>query len=346
MDLMPSAEQEAIRSAIRRVLGDRVPATRLREAMVRETPAMPELWREAARLGWFGLHLPPEAGGSGYGTAEAMLLFVELGRALAPGPWLGTVLAADALAADGLDRASLERLLAGTLAVAVADDAEGGLGDTERLEGHLDGVADLDAADAVLVVGPRRVAWLVPEQCPEIVIRVRPCMDPTRRLGSLHCSGVMARGLAVDALRLRRLGTLLAAAEALGVAERALEASVEYAKIREQFGRPIGTFQAIKHRCSDMATRTEAARATVIWAALAIDEGLAEASEWVRMAKILATRAALDNTHDNVQNHGGMGYTWESDAHLLLKRARFLEHSFGGRMVHLDALSAPWRADS
>jgi len=346
MDLMPSAEQEAIRSAIRRVLGDRVPTTRLREAMVQDTPAMPELWQEAARLGWFGLRVPPEAGGSGYGTAEAMLLFVELGRTLAPGPWLGTVLAADALAADGLDRGSLDRLLAGTLAVAVADDPEGVLGETERLEGVIDGVADLDAADAVLVVGPRRVGWLLREPRLEIAVRVRPCMDPTRRLGTLRCSGAVVRALAVDAPRLRRLGTLLAAAEALGVAERALEASVEYAKIREQFGRPIGTFQAIKHRCSDMATRTEAARAAVIWAALAIDEGLVEAAEWVCMAKILATKAALENTHDNVQNHGGMGYTWESDAHLFLKRARFLEHAFGGRMVHLDALAAPWRADS
>jgi alkylation response protein AidB-like acyl-CoA dehydrogenase len=169
-------------------------------------------------------------------------------------------------------------------------------------------------------------------------------MDPTRRLGTLRLSGAGALRLDADPGALRRLGTVLAAAEAVGVAERALEASVEYAKVRQQFGKPIGTFQAIKHRCADMATRTEVARASVTWAAVALDDHDPEAAEWVHAAKALATRAALESTHDNVQNHGGMGYTWEADAHLLLKRARVLEHCFGSRTAHLDALAAPWRS--
>lgn len=342
MDLMPTAEQEAVRDAIRRLLADRVSGDRLREAMRRETPAVAGLWAEAGALGWFGLHLPEAAGGSGYGTAEAMLLFVELGRSLAPGPWLGTVLAARALADDGADRAALALVLEGKLAVAVADDPVDRFGRADCLAGTVQGVVDLGAADAVLVLGARRVAWLrLP--APGVAVRVAPAMDPTRRVGSLTCTGAEVRVLETDAVRLRRLGTLLVAAEALGVAERALDMSVEYAKVRQQFGRPIGAFQAIKHRCSDMATRTECARASVTWAAVALDEGAADAAEWVTVAKVLASRAALENTHDNIQNHGGMGYTWESDAHLLLKRAHLLEHCFGSRVVHLDALAAPWR---
>jgi alkylation response protein AidB-like acyl-CoA dehydrogenase len=137
---------------------------------------------------------------------------------------------------------------------------------------------------------------------------------------------------------------VLAAAEALGVAERAAEMSVDYAKVRQQFGKPIGTFQAIKHRCADMAVRAEVARSSVTYAAVALAEGADGVARHVAMAKVLATGAAIGNATDNIQNHGGMGYTWESDAHLYLKRARLLEHCFGTRAAHLDTLAAPWRA--
>lgn len=341
MNLVPTAEQEAIRDSVRRLLADRVSTTRLREAMRQDTPAVAGLWEEAGALGWFGLHLPETMGGSGYGVSEAMLLFVELGRSLAPGPWLGTVVAARALADHG-ERSTLAALLEGKLVAAVADDPADVLGADERLEGTVPGVLDLGAAAAVLVLGARRAAWLE-VSAPGVAARVAPAMDPTRRLGRLECNGARARVLNTDARRLRRVATVLAAAETLGVAERALEASVEYAKVRQQFGRPIGAFQAIKHRCSDMATRTECARASVTWAAVALEEDAADAVEWVAVAKVLASRAALENTHDNIQNHGGMGYTWESDAHLLLKRAHLLEHCFGNRLAHLASIAAPWR---
>ena len=123
--------------------------------------------------------------------------------------------------------------------------------------------------------------------------------------------------------------------------------SVEYAKVRQQFGKPIGTFQAIKHRCADMAVRTEVARSSVTYAAVALTEDEPTApratSPWRRRSP---TGAAIANATDNIQNHGGMGYTWESDAHLYLKRARLLEHCFGTRTAHLDALAAPWRASA
>src|SRR4029453_4482295 len=125
---------------------------------------------------------------------------------------------------------------------------------------------------------------------------------------------------------------------------RTLELLVEYAKVRRQFGKPIGTFQAIKHRCADMAVRAEVARAMVTYAAGALAEGEPDVARHGAMAKTLAGGAAIANATDNIQNHGGMGYTWESDAHLYLKRARLLEHCFGTRTAHLDALAAPWRA--
>jgi alkylation response protein AidB-like acyl-CoA dehydrogenase len=207
-------------------------------------------------------------------------------------------------------------------------------------------VLDAGAAGALLVVGSRRVAW-VPTTAAGVAVTSAPGMDPTRRVGAVRCDGATARTLDVEAGTLRRLGTVLAAAEAVGVAERSVEMSVAYATVREQFGKPIGTFQAIKHRCADMATRTEVARSAVTWAAVALDDAApADVDFHVHAAKLLAVRAALENAHDNVQNHGGMGYTWESDAHLYMKRARVLEHAFGSRTAHLDAIAAPWRAAS
>jgi alkylation response protein AidB-like acyl-CoA dehydrogenase len=170
-----------------------------------------------------------------------------------------------------------------------------------------------------------------------------PGIDPTRRLAEVTFDGIVARALAANAASLRLAATVLVAAEAVGVAERALEASVAHAKVRQQFGRPIGSFQAVKHRCADMAVRTEVARSTTTFAAVALRDGEEEAPRWVHSAKALAVGAAITNASDNVQNHGGMGYTWEADAHLYLKRAWALEHAFGSRSAHLDTLAARWR---
>ena len=345
MDLQPGPEQEAIRDAIRTLLAERLPPERVRTVMAAD-PCLDEgVWRAAGELGWFGLHLPESAGGSGYGVAEAMLLFVELGRALAPGPWLGTVLAARALADTPAHAALLQAVVAGERRVAVVDDPADALGSGGALRGRAATVLDAGVAHALLVVGARRVAW-VDAAAGGVHVASAASMDPTRRVAGIDFADAAATVLAADAAALRRLGTVLAAAEAVGVAERALEASVAYAKVREQFAKPSGTYQAVKHRCADMATRTEAARSATTWAAVALDEGAPDVEFHVHVAKALATTAALVNAHDNVQNHGGMGYTWESDAHLYLKRARVLEHVFGSRTAHLDAIAAPWRAAS
>jgi len=327
MDLTLGPEQEAVRTAIRGLLADRLPMARVRQVVASERGIDEALWRQAAELGWFGLGVPEAEGGAGYGLAEEMLLFVELGRSLAPGPWLGTVLAAHAL--GGRLR---EDILGGRRRIAVLDDAEGS-GDGL--------VADAQAADGVLVVGRDDVRYA---DGADRATATAASIDPTRRLARVCLEGIATARLDLDAGTLRRLATVLVAAEAVGIAERTLEASVEYAKVRQQFGRPIGSFQAVKHRCADMAVRAEVARSLTTWAAVALRDGEADAARHVDEAKALAVDAALANAHDNVQNHGGMGFTWESDAHLYLKRAWLLEHQFGTRIELLDRLATDWRA--
>jgi alkylation response protein AidB-like acyl-CoA dehydrogenase len=323
VDLTLGPEQEAIREAIRGVLVERLPMARVRALLDDEAGIDAGIWREAATLGWFGLGLCEAAGGAGYGLAEEMLLFVELGRALAPGPWLGTVLAAHAL-----EGAALSGVLQGAHRVALLDDPR---------ETIVETVPDAAAADAVLILGARRTTYASGE-----VQATAVGIDPTRRLARIRLASERTV-LDADPAALRRMATVLAAAEAVGVAERTLEMSVEYAKVRQQFGRPIGSFQAVKHRCADMAVRTEVARSVVTYAAVALAEGDPQAERHVHVAKALATDAALANAADNLQNHGGMGYTWEADAHLYLKRAWMLEHGCGTRAAHLDALIAPAR---
>jgi 3-oxochol-4-en-24-oyl-CoA dehydrogenase len=344
MDLTLSAEQEAVRDAIRGLLRDRLPSARVRAVMDTPDGVDADVWRAAAELGWFGLAVPEQAGGAGYGLAEAMLLFVELGRSLAPGPWLGTVVGALALAGTASAAPTLGDVLAGRTRVALVDDPGDRLGADARADGERDGVFDAGAAQGLLVLGSRAARWVAVGD--DVRVEGRPSMDPMRRLGRVACRGAAALVLGGDVARWRLVATALAAAEATGVAERTLEASVEYGKVRQQFGQAIGAFQAIKHRCADMAVRTEVARSAVTYATVALDEGTEDAALHVHVAKTLAGGAALQNATDNVQNHGGMGYTWESDAHLYLKRARVLEHTMGSRMAHLDALVAPWRAAS
>jgi alkylation response protein AidB-like acyl-CoA dehydrogenase len=345
MDLTLGPEQEAVRDAIRAVLADRQPSARLRVVMASEPPVDEALWLEAGDLGWFGLALPEASGGAGYDLPEATLLFQELGRSLAPGPWLGTALAARVLAGVQAERRLLDNLLAGRLRVGVVDDPEGRVARGSRLDGVASAVIDAGCVDLLLVLGAEQ-ALLVEASATGVHVASGPSMDPTRRIGTVTFGAVAGRPLPRDARRWRLEGTTLAAAEAVGIAERTVEMSVEYAKVRRQFGKPIGVFQAIKHRCADMAVRAEVARSVTTYAAVALAESDPDAARHAGVAKALAGGAALANATDNIQNHGGMGYTWESDAHLYLKRARLLEHCFGTRAAHLDALVAPWRAPS
>ncbi|MFD7852887.1 acyl-CoA dehydrogenase family protein [Streptomyces microflavus] len=294
MDFQLSDDQRALRSGMRDLLGAAFDRDGLRAAVERGGAVDRGLWRELGAAGFFALRLPEEAGGVGLGLPEAVLLFEEAGRALLPGPLVATHLAA------GLVKGAAE-------GEAVVTASEGG-----GLP-----VADLRGADAVLVAG----GVLTGEELAAFVAGARPVrsMDP---LTPLHrAEGVAAGGKGLVAAAeaypgaLRGEGALLTAAEQLGSAARTTEMAVQHARAREQFGSLIGSFQAVKHLCADMLARTEPARGAVYAAAVTGDP------VEIAAAKLLADDAAVRNARDCLQIHGGMGFTWEADVHLHLKRA-------------------------
>ncbi|MEV7913443.1 acyl-CoA dehydrogenase family protein [Streptomyces griseus] len=293
MDFQLSDDQRALRSGMRDLLGAVFDRDRLRAAVDRGGALDRRLWRELGAAGFFALRLPEETGGVGLGLPEAVLLFEEAGRALLPGPLVATHLAA------GLVKGAAE----GEAVVTAVD-------------GRLP-VAHLAAADAVLVGAEA----LTGEALRDFVAAARPVRS-TDPLTPLHRAPADAeRAPAATertpayAGRLRYEAALLTAAEQLGSAARTTEAAVQHAGDREQFGSPIGSFQAVKHLCADMLARTEPARAAVYAAAVTGDP------VEIAAAKLLADEAAVRNARDCLQIHGGMGFTWEADVHLHLKRA-------------------------
>ncbi|MET8843934.1 acyl-CoA dehydrogenase family protein [Streptomyces rubiginosohelvolus] len=298
MDFQLSDDQRALRSGMRDLLGAVFDRDRLRAAVERDGALDRSLWRELGAAGFFALRLPEEAGGVGLGLPEAVLLFEEAGRALLPGPLVATHLAA------GLVKGAAE-------GEAVVTAVAGGLP-----------VAHLAEADAVLV-GTDALARepLVGEALRAFVAAARPVrsMDPLTPLHSAPADAERAPAATertpAHAGRLRFEAALLTAAEQLGSAARTTEVAVQHAGEREQFGSPIGSFQAVKHLCADMLARTEPARAAVYAAAVTGDP------VEIAAAKLLADEAAVRNARDCLQIHGGMGFTWEADVHLHLKRA-------------------------
>ena len=353
MDLMPTSDQEAIAASVRSFLENELPMERVRRLGEAGPADYAPLWRAAAELGFFGLGLPAEKGGAGYALTEEMVLLEELGRALAPGPWLGSLIAAHALrdASEGALVELRRQILAGELRVALVDGLDRPLATAAR-DGRMTGerafVADAAVADAFLVLD-REGAAVVPSPHGAAGVTTEPCpsMDPTRPIAHVAFADAACfalEGGAQRAAMLRREATALACAEAVGGIQRTVELSVEYAKTRTQFDRPIGSFQAVKHRCADMAVRAESARSATIYAVVSVRDGAGDADFQVAVAKILCANAYVQNAADNVQNHGGMGFTWECDAHLYVKRARSFDVSFGTRTEQLDRLVAGFRA--
>lgn len=332
MDLMPTPEQDAIRDSVRAFLDAELPMPRVRALCGAAGDAYAPLWRAAAELGFF----------ADYALTEQMVLFEELGRALAPGPWLGTVLAAQALAGD--TDATAAAVFGGETRVALCLDPVGGPLTLRggRLTGTRRAVLGAGLADAFLVVDDAGVLFAPRDT--GVRVEASPSLDATNPVGTVAFADATATRLAADAARLRRAAVVLSCAEAVGGIARTVEMSVEYAKVRQQFGKPIGSFQAVKHRCADMAVRAEVARSATTYAAVSTRDGAADADFQVAVAKVLCANAYLQNAADNVQNHGGMGFTWECDAHLFVKRSRAFDAAVGPRRVQLDALVAQFRA--
>ncbi len=318
MDFRITDDQQALQEGVRSFCAGRVPLDRLREL---EGPGFDAgLWKELAEMGVFSLRLPEEQGGVGLGTTEAVLVFEELGRALVPGPLWASHLAAGRIpgAAEGEVVATGLDLLQAAREPLVLEH--------------------LATSPALLVLRPEGVFRVDPAE-----IEARPLDPPLDPLTPVHLAAGLPAGEPLgDADLARQLwleGAALTAAQLLGIAEAAQELATSYAKKREQFGRPIGSFQALKHILADCYVRQEIARAAVYAAGATLDgRGVSPPERAVAVARVMATEAALRNTRACVQVHGGMGYTWEMPPHYYLKRAYVLTACFGSVGEHTERL--------
>ena len=371
MALTFTEEQEELRTTLRRFLTDKATSAAVRRAMDSAEGHDPGLWRQMAdQLCLHGLALPEEYGGSGGGPVELGIVLEETGRVLLPSPYFATVaLAGQALTVSGDEAAKARWLPAiadGTLTATLALAEERGSWRLEDIEtsaenGTLSGtkmfVVDGHTADLILVMARAETGlglFAVDGDAPGVTRTRLETLDPTRRLARVDLDGAPARrvGPSGDASAyLRTVLDLVAvalAAEQVGGAQACLDAAVAYAKVRVQFGRPIGSFQAIKHKCADLLVAVEGARsaayhATAVAAAeLPLSAEQLVPTELPVSAALAAAYCAQAFTHaakENIQIHGGIGYTWEHDAHLCLKRAKSSEQLFGGPAAHRSRLA-------
>ena len=334
MDLLPSPDQLELTAAAREFFAEQVPTSGIR--VRRDEPAALDrgTWLAGADLGLLGLSLPEDVGGSGLGLDDEVLVFREIGRGLVPGPFLPTALAARLAVLTG-DRDLARAMVEGSAAVALAELRDGTVG-PDALAGRLD-VFDATGASFVLVLGEQGAGLVDVAALGDLT--PLPSIDPGTRLASAEVAAAPVRcwlPAAEDPLRLRAL--VLVSAVLVGIAEAVRDQASEHAKTRVQFGRPIGVNQAIKHRCADLAVAAEAALSQTLFGAVALDSDRADREFQVLAAKIVAARAAVDGAAANIQIHGGMGFTYEHDAHLYLKRAHVLDLLFGRTADHLAAL--------
>ncbi|MBW2267023.1 MAG: acyl-CoA/acyl-ACP dehydrogenase [Deltaproteobacteria bacterium] len=319
MDFRVNEDQAALQEGIRSFCEGRVSIEQLRELEGKGFES--ELWSELAEMGVFGLRLPEADGGVGLGTADAVLVFEELGKALVPGPLAWTHLAAGLVdgAADGT-------------AVVGGLDLSDGHGAPYIIE-HFENL------DVLLLLYADRIERVAPK-----ALDAKPVATPLDPLTPIFEVSEIPEGEVIggaeDAQRMRFEGAVLVSGQLLGITETTLAMSLEYTKGREQFNRPIGGFQALKHIMADCFVRQEATRAVVYAAGATIDDPLAgDVSRAVSSAKAMAGESAWKNSRAAVQLHGGMGFTWEVPVHYYLKRTRVLENVFGTSEEHADALA-------
>ena len=285
----------------------------------------PDFYGEVADLGWLGLHVPEEFGGSGYGLEELVVVVEELGRGLTPGAFVPTVVASSVLAAAGTDELKstwLSGLADGSRWGAVGTDGAVTVADG-LLQGSAGIVIGAGLADVILVPVGDDVA-VVASDAAGVTIEVPQNLDPTRRAGRVSFDNAPAVVLPGARQLLLDFARTIYAAEATGIARECTEQAAAYAKERQQFGRPIAMFQAVKHHCANMLVATELSTAAVWDAARAADAGGDQFSLTAAMAAALALPAADLCANLNIQVHGGIGFTWEHDAHIYLRRASAL----------------------
>jgi alkylation response protein AidB-like acyl-CoA dehydrogenase len=354
-------EQEAIKSTANGFLASRFKSERIREIAASDDGFDEAGWKEMAELGWAGLALPEEWGGQGLGTVDLAVLFEEMGYALAPSPLLSNTVAGLALSFAGSDEQRerwLRPLAAGELrgAPALLDAGSSAVplrfelaaeesGEGLVLNGEKTLVMDAAGADFFLVATADGRRHIVERDAAGVTVSPEESIDLTRRLSSVRLDGVQVApentlpGAAEDYLPVFHRACVALAAESTGVAQRALEMSVAYAKDRQQFGRPIGAYQAVSHRCAQMLLETENSRSAVYgaaWAADAEPESLPLAAS---MAKAYSSDAGWRVPDMAIQVHGGIGFTWEHDLHFFLKRGRANAASFGDAKWHRERVA-------
>jgi len=354
-------EQQAIKSTAREFLAARYKSERIRELAGSEHGFEPADWAEMAELGWPGLALPEEWGGQGLGIVDLAVLFEEMGYALAPSPLLSTTIAGLALATNGTDeqrerwlrpmangeaRGTIALFDAGTTAAIGGFEMEAQAdGDGTLLDGEKVLVMDAAGADFLLVATSDGRRHIVEREADGVTVSAEKSIDPTRRLYSVRFDGVRVgpeatlAGAQADYLPVLWRACTAIAAESTGIAQRTMEMAVEYAKDRQQFGRPIGAYQAVSHRCAQMLLETENSRSAVYGAAWAADAEPQSLPLAASMAKAYASDAGWRVPDASLQVHGGIGFTWEHDLHFFLKRGKANAATFGDARWHRERVA-------
>jgi len=326
MPIAITDDHQELAASVRGVLTSHKALQAARALLESDEEPRPSYWEEMAKLGWLGIHLPEAHGGAGAGLLELVVVLDELGRQVAPGPFLPTVLVSATIAQCG-SAEQQARWLPGLADGSVTGALGLGRSSLTLSGGTLSGEGGVvlggAAADLVAVrVGDDVV--VVDRGAPGLELSTHPDLDPTRRSATLRADGVSVPAgsvLAGAGTRALALARTLAAAEAVGIMSACTDMATAYAKERQQFGRTIGTFQAIKHHCADMLVAAELATAAVYDAARASEDDGEQFALTAAMAATLAFAPAVHNAQMNIQVHGGIGFTWEHDAHLFLRRA-------------------------
>lgn len=334
MTLAITEDHAALAATARRFLEARCPAEVARRDLDSEHESLPDFWAELAGLGWLGLHLPEADGGQGFGWPELAVVLEEMGRAAAPGPFLPTVIAGALInLAEGSPRQILNELAEGRAIAAVAFPGTTKLTTTEAgdrtitLNGTARPVLSAHLADWLIL--PAGETWCL-VRADDVEVRELASLDPTRRVAEVTAHDVRvepSRQLQISRQQVDDVIATLVAAECAGGAGWCLETAAEYAKVREQFGRPIGQFQAVKHRCADMLIGVEQARGAA-WDAARCPPGT-DPNLAAAVAGALAPEVYSRVAKDCIQLLGGIGFTWEHDAHRHLRRSVSLRQLMG-----------------
>jgi len=362
MHFGPTAAQDRLRGQVRAFLDEVSPASEVRRLMETETGFDPAVWRRmASELGLQGIHLPTTVGGGGVGWVELGVVLEEAGRVLLGAPYLSTAVVAGILLASSdtngrVDEALVAMAAGRTVAALAVAEASGRWDDNGiqaralpvrgrgwRLEGRKSYVVDGCAAD-LLVVAARTTddvvgLFLVEADADGLSRAPLATVDLTRKQAELTLAATPATPLAGTVASTLELAAVALAAEQVGGAQRCLDRAVAHAGRRIQFGRPIGSFQAVKHLCAEMLLALESARSAAFYAALAAARGDEELPAAAAVAKSCCSEAYVRVATDSLHVHGGLGFTWDDDSHLYFKRARSSALLFGDPRHHRELLA-------